>query len=183
MKIAYKRVSSEDQNLDRQLAGMEFDKEFIDKCSAKADVRPGLVDLIDYVRDHDEIYVHSLDRLARSIVDLRNIIEQITKKNASIIFVKNNLRFSKEKTDSVSNMMLNILGAFAEFERDIIKERQREGIEIAKQKNLFKGGQKKLKPDEVINLKELALLGLCKTRLAQQFNISRQSVYRYLSTE
>lgn len=137
--VAYIRVSSVQQNTDRQLVGIERDKEFIEKVSAKDTKRPQLKALLEHVRDGDTVVVHSMDRLARNTKDLLEIVEGLKIKGVSVRFVKENLSFTAGADNSMSNLMLTMLGAVAQFERELMLERQREGIESAKQKGLYKG--------------------------------------------
>lgn len=133
-RVGYVRVSTVDQNTDRQLENITVDKVFVDKVSGKDVNRPELQAMVSYVRAGDTVVVHSLDRLARSMVDLRSIVEQLVAKGVSVEFVKERLYFSKDKKDSPTDtLMLNILSSFAEFERALIRERQQEGIKIAKE--------------------------------------------------
>ncbi|WP_255997856.1 recombinase family protein [Corynebacterium sp. CCUG 71335] len=139
--MSYIRVSSVDQNLARQreMVGA-VDREFGDEISARSrDNRPGLDDCLAYLRHGDTLQVASIDRLARSLVDLRGIIDQITAQGASVRFVKEHLTFSKDSTDPRATLMLGVLGSFAEFERSIIRERQAEGSALAKRPESTKG--------------------------------------------
>ncbi len=111
--------------------------------------------MVSYVRAGDTVVAHSLDRLARSLVDLRSIVEQLITKGVSVEFVKERLSFSKEKMDSpIDTLMLNVLSSFAEFERAIIRERQHEGIKIAKANGVYRGRKKALAPSQVEELRE-----------------------------
>ena len=112
---------------------------FIDRCSGNNTSRPELDNLKKHVRAGDEIHVHSIDRLARSLIDLNNLIEFFIKKHCSIHFKKENLIFTYDKENPMNELMLNLLGAVYQFERSIIKERQREGIEKAKKRGVYKG--------------------------------------------
>lgn len=134
-KIGYIRVSSLDQNEQRQLDGVPVDKTFTDKASGKDTNRPKLQEAIEYVREGDTLIVHSMDRLARNLNDLRGMVEQLTTKGVIVQFIKENLTF-KGDDDAMQNLMLNIMGAFAEFERNLIRERQREGIALAKERGV-----------------------------------------------
>lgn len=181
--IAYKRVSSIEQNIDRQLDAMSFDKEFVEKESGKSMNRPQLLALIDYVREDDEVYVHSIDRLARNLSDLENIINQITYKGASIVFVTEKLTFG-QKEDPFQKLMLQMMGAFAEFERKIIKQRQAQGIAKAKQKGKYKGRSQALSEKAKYALyedyKNLDLFANSKSSLAEKYGISRATMWRYI---
>jgi DNA invertase Pin-like site-specific DNA recombinase len=121
-----------------------------------------------------------LDRLARNVKDLLTIVETITNKGATVEFIKEHLTFSPSDTNPISNLMLQILGSIAEFERSLIKGRQLQGIAIAKAKGKFKGGKKKLTDAQVAELKELALSRTPITSIAKKFKISRPCVYSYI---
>lgn len=135
--IGYIRVSTLEQNEGRQLESIEVDKVFTDKASGKDSERPQLKNLIDYVRDGDTVVVHSLDRLARNLDDLRKIVQTLNAKEVKVHFLKENLIFTGEDSP-MSNLLLSVMGAFAEFERSLIRERQMEGIALAKNEGLTK---------------------------------------------
>src|SRR5271166_6632673 len=121
-RIGYARVSSYDQNPVRQLEHLEVDRVFTDKASGKDAERPQLQALIGYARDGDTIVVHSMDRLARNVDDLRRLVQQQTKRGVKVQFIKENLTFTGD-TSPMANLMLSVLGAVAQFERDLIRER------------------------------------------------------------
>lgn len=178
-RIGYIRVSSFDQNADRQLDGLPFDKIFTDKASGKDTDRPQLQAMLAYAREGDTIIVHSMDRLARNVDDLRRLVQNETRRGVRVQFVKENLTFTGEESP-LANLMLSVLGAVAQFERDLIKERQREGIALARQRGVYRGRKKSL-PDEKVNeLSRRAAAGEKKTRLAREFGISRETLYKYL---
>ncbi|WP_131795800.1 recombinase family protein [Fluoribacter gormanii] len=177
--IGYVRVSSYDQNPERQLEGISLDKKFVDHISGKSIQRPQLEKLLDYVRDGDEVIVHSMDRLARNLDDLRHLVKSLTQRDVVLRFMKENLVF-KGDDSPMSNLLLSIMGAFAEFERALIKERQLEGIAIAKQKGKYRGRKPSLNQEQVTTLKQRALSGEQKTKLAKDFGISRETLYQYL---
>lgn len=178
-RIGYIRVSTIDQNEARQLEGIELDKTFIDKISGRSTDRPALQEMLSYVRDGDIIIVHSMDRLARNLDDLRSIVKDLTNKQIKIKFIKESLEF-KGDDSPMSNLLLSVMGAFAEFERNIIKERQMEGIILAKKRGIYKGRKPSLLPDQVIALKERINTGEMKSKLAKEFNISRETLYQHL---
>jgi len=125
--VGYIRVSTLDQNTSRQeeqLSGFELDRTFIDKASGKDTARPQLQEAIKYCREGDKLIVHSMDRLARNLDDLRAIVRGLTDRGVAVQFVKENLTFIGEDSP-MSKLMLSVMGAFAEFERSLIKERQR----------------------------------------------------------
>lgn len=193
--IGYRRVSTVDQKTDRQLADTPVDKVFTDKASGKStDGRPELARAIDYVRDGDTLVVHSMDRLARNIVDLHQIVDALTKGGTLVIdgktlecgggvavqFLKEGRTFTGDD-GSEAQLMLGILGSVAQFERAIIRERQREGIAIAKAAGKYKGGQPKLTDDQAAELRRRKDAGERVADLAREFGVSRQTVYSYLA--
>jgi len=179
-RIGYVRVSSVGQNDARQLDGVELDKIFTDKASGKDTQRPQLQAMLDYVREGDHLLVHSMDRLSRSLKDLQDVVEALTVKGVSVTFMKERLTFAKDDSDPMSMLMLQLLGAIGQFERSLIKERQREGIAIAKVKGVYKGRKPVLDADAAKTLRELAARGIPKVDIAQTLGISRASVYEYL---
>ena len=164
-RIGYVRVSSVDQNDARQLDGMVLDKTFADKASGKDTNRPQLIAMLDFVREGDNLYVHSMDRLSRSLRDLQEVVERLTGKGISVSFVKENLTFEPPATGvdahrtAYSTLMLQLLGAVGQFERALIKERQREGIAIAKAKKLYKGRKPALDKVAIAKLRLMAANG------------------------
>ena len=178
-RIGYVRVSSYDQNADRQLEGSDLDRVFTDKASGKDTDRPQLQALLAYAREGDTMVVHSMDRLARNVDDLRRIVQSQTKRGVRVEFVKENLFFTGEDSP-MANLMLSVLGAVAQFERDLIRERQREGIALAKQRGAYRGRHKTLSPDRVTALRQRAGAGEKKAPLAREFGISRETLYQYL---
>ena len=178
--IGYKRVSTVDQNLDRQDLG-DVDKVIEEKLSGKsASDRPALQDLIGYARDGDTVVVHSIDRLARDLRDLQDIIQTLNDKGVTISFLSERLTFSADADDAFAKLQLQMMGAFAEFERNIIRKRQAEGIAVAKSKGVYKGGKKRIDRDKVHKLKAD---GLSTYKIAESMGVSRMSVHRILNTE
>lgn len=177
--IGYQRVSAADQNLDRQDLG-KVDKLFFEKVSGKDKNRPQLQLMLDFVREDDEVVVYSIDRLGRSLIDLKSIIEKITTSGASIRFIKENMKFSPEKNSSMDNLLFNILASFAEFERQLIKERQAEGIKIAKEKGKFKGKQIKNKFD-VKEAERLREGGMSYRKIAEHLKCNLGTLHKMLN--
>lgn len=175
--VGYVRVSSFDQNADRQLEGVQVDKLFTEKISGKDTHRPQLKALLEYVREGDTVIVHSLDRLARNLDDLRNLVQGLTGRSVRVQFVKEGLIFTGEDSP-MSTLLLSVMGAFAEFERALISERQREGIVIAKKKGAYKGRKPSLTTAQVAALKARA--DEPKAQLAREFGVSRETIYQYL---
>ena len=179
-RVGYIRVSSFEQNPERQLDGIKLDKTFVDKASGKDVARPELVALLNYVREGDTLIVHSLDRLARNLDDLRRLVQQLTQRHIRVKFVKENLNFTGDDSP-MANLLLSVMGAFAEFERALIRERQLEGIALAKQRGVYKGRKRSLTPQQIEELKKRVASGEKKTVLARELGISRDTLYQYLN--
>ncbi len=177
--LGYIRVSTLDQNTERQLDGIKLDRKFTDKASGKDTKRKQLDELMLFARTGDTIIIHSMDRLARNLNDLLRVVQLLTDKGVCVQFVKENLSFDGEDSP-MSKLMLSIMGAFAEFERSLIRERQREGIALAKKRGVYKGRKKALSDDDISLLVSRAKAGENKSRLAKEFGISRETVYQYL---
>lgn len=177
--VGYKRVSSVGQNLDRQLDGMTLDRIFEEKVSGKDANRPELQAMLAYVREGDEVVVHSMDRLARNLSDLLSIVNGLTSRCVKVRFEKENLVFSGQD-DPMSKLMLSMMGAFSEFERSIIKMRQSEGIALAKKRGAYKGRKPSLNQVQAKQVRTRALAGEKKAVLAREFGISRETLYAYL---
>lgn len=178
MRFGYQRVSTIDQNTERQLDGVAVDRMYTDKASGKDANRPELERLLDNVRDGDIIVVHSMDRLARNLEDLRRVVRELTAKGIAVEFHKENLKFTGEDSP-MNTLLLSMLGAVAEFERSMILERQREGIAIAKAKGKYKGRKAVLSDEQAAELKAMRQAGESVTAIAKHFRISRQTVYNY----
>lgn len=180
-RIGYVRVSSFDQNPERQLEGIQVDRVFTDKASGKDIQRPQLDMLLDFVREDDTVVVHSMDRLARNLDDLRRLVQDLTGRGIRVEFVKEGLIFTGEDSP-MANLMLSVMGSFAEFERALIRERQREGITLAKQRGAYRGRKKSLNSEQVAELKRRVVAGEQKALVARSFGISRETLYQYLKT-
>ncbi|SFP31622.1 recombinase family protein [Tranquillimonas alkanivorans] len=177
MRIGYRRVSTEDQNLERQeLADCE--KVFEEKVSGAKRDRPALVQMMEWAREGDEVVVHSLDRLGRDLRDLQGIVQELNDKGVCVEFLQERLRFSPGADDPLSRLQLQMMGAFAEFERNIIRKRQAEGIARAKAKGVYKGRRATIDAAEV---QRLRAEGLGASAIASQLGIGRASVYRVLN--
>jgi DNA invertase Pin-like site-specific DNA recombinase len=180
--VGYVRVSTYDQNADRQLEGRQVARVFRDEASGKDTNRPGLEALLAFVREGDTVIVHSMDRLARNLDDLRRLVQRLTERGIRVEFVKEGLTFTGEDSP-MAKLMLSVMGAFAEFERALIKERQHEGIELAKRRGAYRGRKPALSPDQATELRRRAALGEQKSALARAFGVSRETVYQYLRGE
>ncbi|WP_078314735.1 recombinase family protein [Mycobacterium sp. D16Q16] len=199
-RVGYVRVSTIDQNVARQLDGLEvtidrgqvdvslaqipetqldgvaLDRVFIDQASGKDTNRPQLEAALTYVREGDTLVVHSMDRLARNLEDLRRLVRELTGRGVKVEFVKEGLTFTGEDSP-MSTLLLSMLGAVAEFERSMIRERQREGIEIAKAKGVYKGRKPALTDVQTAVVLERLAAGESPVDLASEFGVSRATVY------
>jgi len=178
-RVGYIRVSSIAQNTERQLDGIVVGRVYEDKVSGKDVQRPQLLALLDFVRDGDTVVVHSMDRLARNLDDLRRLVRDLTQRGVRVEFVKEQLTFTGEDSP-MATLLLSMMGAFAEFERALIKERQREGIALAKERGAYRGRKKALTDDQVMELRHRVGAGESKVALARSFGVSRETVYQYL---
>jgi DNA invertase Pin-like site-specific DNA recombinase len=178
-RVGYIRVSSVDQNTVRQLEGIRLDRVFTDKASGKDTKRPQLEAMLEFVREGDLVVCHSMDRLARNLDDLRRLVMGLTKRGIRVEFVKESLTFTGEDSP-MATLLLSMLGAVSEFERALIKERQREGIAIAKKNGVYKGRKPSLTPEQAGELRKRVAAGEKKAGIARDFNISRETLYQYL---
>lgn len=181
--FGYVRVSSCDQNTSRQLADLQLDRLFVDHASGKDTERPELGNLLTHLRKGDVVYVHSMDRLARNLQDLLSLVEQITNAQATLVFVKENITFTPDTESSPMNvLLLQLLGAVAQFERSLIKERQREGIARAKARGVYKGRI----PVDNEKLKEALRLydtGTSAVKAAAYLGIGKSTLYNYIAKQ
>jgi DNA invertase Pin-like site-specific DNA recombinase len=178
--IGYIRVSTLDQNTDRQLDGVRLDKVFTDKASGKDVNRPQLQAALEYMRDGDTLVIHSMDRLARNVEDMRRMVRELTERAVTVRFVKENLTFTGDDSP-MNKLMLTMLGAFAEFERGLIRERQREGIAIAKKAgDVYKGRKPALSAVQAAEMIRKVKAGAKKQAIADEYGISRQTLYEYM---
>jgi DNA invertase Pin-like site-specific DNA recombinase len=177
--IGYIRVSTLDQNTERQLEGIDLDISFEDKASGKDTNRPQLQAALKHARLGDIFMVHSMDRLARNVEDMLRLVRELNSKGVTVQFMKENMTFSANQDDPRSMLMFTMLSAFSQFERALIKERQREGIALAKRKGVYAGRKRALDPIQAEELLKGLEEGTPKTVLAKRFGISRETVYQY----
>ena len=177
-RVGYIRVSTLDQREDRQLDGVELDRRFIDRTSGKDIKRPQLTALLGFIRDGDTVVCHSMDRLGRNLDDLRKLVFGITERGVRVEFIKENLIFTGEDSP-MANLLLSVMGAIAEFERQLIRERQREGIALAKKRGVYKGRPAMLNASVAASLLERLAAGEKPSELAREFKISRMTLHRY----
>jgi len=187
--VGYIRVSSTDQNTARQLDaetldGVMLDKIFTDKASGKSADRPELQRCLQYVRGGDVLHVHSIDRLARNLSDLQRIVDDLTSRDeigVTVIFHKEKIEFSRNGASPMQTLMFQLLGAFAQFERSLILERQREGIAKAKAAGRYLGKRSRFKTADIDRMKELKAGGMSVSDIGRRFGIARQTVYKLMS--
>ena len=176
--IGYVRVSTVDQNAARQLEGVAVERTFTDKASGKDVKRPQLEAMLAFAREGDTIVCHSMDRMARNLDDLRRIVLGLTQRGIHVRFLKESLTFTGEDSP-LANLLLSVMGAFAQFERELIKERQREGIAIAKKAGVYKGRKPSLSAVKAEELRRRLALGEKRTAIARDLSISRFTTYEY----
>lgn len=177
--VGYVRVSTVEQNTERQLDGVTVERMFEDKASGGSADRPQLKAMLDYVRDGDTIHVHSIDRLARSLRDLQDLIENLSQRGVAIRFHKEGLSFDGTPSP-FQTLQLQVIGAVAEFERSIIRERQREGIAKAKERGVYANRSRKVQSDKV---RQLYCDGVGASEISKRTGISRAHVYRLLKED
>ena len=178
-QIGYIRVSTVEQNTERQLNEIPLDETFTDKCSGKDTNRPALNELIKFVRKDDTVHVHDISRMARNTENLLSLVKMFTDSGVKLVFHKESLTFTGDD-NPMQELMLTMLGGIYQFERSMMLERQREGIAIAKQKGKYKGKPVNVELNE--NIRELADKGINKMQIAKQLNCSRTTVYKTLSS-
>jgi len=178
-EVGYVRVSSLLQNTARQLDGVRLDRVFEDRSSGKDTHRPQLTACLEHLRDGDTLHVHSMDRLARNVDDLRRMVKDLTARGVIVRFHKEGLGFTGEDSP-MANLLLSMLGAVAEFERALILERQREGIAVAKAQGVYKGRKPSLTSERADQLRARAAAGENRSNLAKEFQVSRDTLYAYI---
>lgn len=177
MDVGYIRVSSVDQNDSRQLDGLELDKIYREKVSGRGREREQLIQCMDYLREGDTLFVHSIDRLARNQRDLQNIVHELVEKGVSIKFVTENIHVDSEP-NPMRDMILSVFAGQAQFEVDLIKERQREGIRKAKERGQQLGRQP-LKPKKVKEIYERLDKKQSVKKISNEMEIGASTVYKY----
>ena len=178
--VGYARVSSTSQNLARQLEALGVvDEVFTDHQSGKSRAdRAGLADALRYVRRGDTLRVASMDRLARSLIDLEQIVSDLTTRKVSVEFVKERLTFTPDAAaDPFATFQRQLIGAVAELERSLIRERQREGIDLAKARGVYKGRARRLTDEQIAHVRQAAAAGEPKAKIATNLGVSRRLIY------
>lgn len=183
-RVGYRRTSTIDQNTARQLDGVPLDKVFEDKLSGKDRNRPQLSLCLEFLREGDTLIVHSLDRLGRNVRDLLDIVGELTTKGVTVSFLHPALSFSGDDSP-INKLLFLLLAGFAEMERSLILERQREGVAIAKKAGRYKGRTPAIRIDngKLAELTELAAEGTKVAEMARAVGVSRQTVYSWLKTK
>lgn len=179
MKIAYVRVSSADQNEARQVEALkkyDVEKWFVEKVSGKDMNRPELQRLLEFAREGDTVYVKDFSRLARSTKDLLELVERFKEKNIHLVSLKENL----DTSTATGKLMLTMIAAINEFERENILERQREGIALAKQRGAYKGRKAVQVKDFGKYYDRYLRREYTKKELAEELNISRPTLDRLI---
>ena len=181
MNVAYIRVSTAEQNEARQLEAMKdknIEKYFTEKISGKNTERPKLQEMLDFVREGDFVYIHDFSRLARSTEDLLNIVNTLNNKGVHLISNKENL----DTSTPTGKLMLTMIAAINTFERENMLERQREGIEIAKRENRYKGGHPKQIDKALYNslLQQYNSRQINKVEFAKSLGVSRPTLDKLL---
>ncbi|MBH3374403.1 MULTISPECIES: recombinase family protein [Pseudomonas] len=174
--IGYIRVSSVDQSTERQLDGVQVDRTFTDKVSGATVNRPQMAELRRSVREGDTVHVHSIDRLARSLSDLLALVEEFRAKGVALVFHKEGLTFTG-KHDAMQDLMLSMMGAVAQFERALIRERQAEGIAKAKQRGVY---VRRAEDKSNAKIRELRDAGISIRHIAANLGIGVSTVQRVL---
>jgi DNA invertase Pin-like site-specific DNA recombinase len=163
------------------LDGVHLDKVFTEKVSGgNREARAALRSCLDYLRDGDTLHVHSIDRLARNLKDLQDIVSDLTARGVAVRFHKESLLFTGDNTDPMQTLMFQMMGAFAQFERDLIRARQREGIAAAKAAGKHLGRPPAFAPEQVRQIQERRTQGEAVTAIAKDLGVSRQTVYTLL---
>ncbi|AGA87651.1 recombinase family protein [Stutzerimonas stutzeri] len=176
--VGYVRVSTVDQNTERQLDGLTLDKVFEDKCSGKDAHRPALQALIEYVREGDTVVVHDISRMARNLEDLLSLVKAFNKRGVAVRFNKEGLSFTGE-ANPMQELMLSMLGAVYQFERSMMLERQREGIQQAKQAGKYRGGRPRVDAEAI---KAALDSGLSIRKAAEALGVGISTVQRVKAT-
>ena len=181
--VGYARVSTDDQNLDRQVDQLKAAGAFAvytEKVSGSTRNRPQLDEVLRYLRRGDQLVVTSMDRLARSLVDLHAIVDDLVSRGVSVKFLREGQVYS-DQADPIAKLMLGVMGSVAEFERAIIRERQAEGIAKAKKRGVYKGRARVLTDEQVDEARRRISGGVPKAKVARDLGIGRTTLYEYLN--
>ncbi|QDO89938.1 recombinase family protein [Ornithinimicrobium ciconiae] len=179
--VAYVRVSSTDQRTDRQDVG-QVGRLFEDHVSGGSTDRPAFLEMMGYLRDGDTLRVWSMDRLARSLLDLVTTVQDLVGRGVTVEFISERLIFKPGADDPYATFQLQLLGSVAELERALIRQRQREGIEKAKARGVYRGRAPKLAAEQVAKAQARVAAGVPKARVARELGCGRATLYRALES-
>jgi len=177
--IGYLRVSTVDQNTARQLDGVELDRVFVDKCSGGTTNRPALKACLEYLREGDTLYIHSIDRLARNLSDLLSIVAGLAEKGVEVTFHKEKLTFNREN-DAMAKFLLHVFGAVAEFEKSMIKERRLEGQAKARREGKHMGRKSNITTAQLEEIKARRANGETLTAIGKAYGVSATTIMNQL---
>jgi DNA invertase Pin-like site-specific DNA recombinase len=183
--VGYTRVSTADQNDDGQkltLNAAGATRIFSDRITGSAESRPALDEMSRYVREGDTIVIYSIDRLARNVEHLLSTVKAWREQGIAIVFIRESLRIESEPTP-MTELLLGMIGHIAQFEKSIIKERQREGIEAAKARGAYKGRKRVLDEDKLKEFEQLKAQTGNISEIARRMGVSRQTIYRYMGEQ
>ncbi|GAA1920201.1 recombinase family protein [Nocardioides marmoribigeumensis] len=178
--VGYRRVSTADQRLDRQILG-GCDRMYEDTASGKDRDRPGLAACLAYVREGDTLRCHSADRLARSLADLIATVDDLTARGVRVEFIKEGLTFERDSADPYARCLFQVMGAFAELERNMIRARQAEGIALARQRGAYVGRMPALSPEEVRTARQRHADGVTLARLVRDYGVAKSTMQAALA--
>ncbi len=178
--VGYIRVSTEEQNEHRQLESLALDERFIDKISGTSTDRPALQQCLMHCRKGDILHVHSIDRFARSLHDLEALVRDFNDKGVTVTFLTEKLSFSGDSEDPMATLTLQMLGAFAQFERTLIRKRQMEGIKAAKKRGVRFGRKAALTSEDKAKILKMYMGRVAVTEIAKEFGVSRTTIYKVL---
>ncbi len=183
LDIGYIRVSSYSSVVYRQLDGIDLDKTFTENVTAKDKLRPVLKECIASLHSFDHLHVHSMDRLARNLIELQTLVTSLNDKGVAITFHEENLTFTGDAKNLRSKLMHHLMGVFSDFERSLIKERQKEGIARAREMGKQIGRKRALNEKQIEEIKLRLAGGESKSALAKEFGVARQTLYSVIQNE
>jgi DNA invertase Pin-like site-specific DNA recombinase len=183
-RLGYIRTSTTDQNTARQLDGIPLDKIFTEQLSGKNRERPQLKLCIEFAREGDTLYVHALDRLGRNVRDLMDIVEELTNKGVTVTFMHPNLSFTGDGDSPINKLLFLLLAGFAEMERNLINERIREGVAVAKREGRYRGRSPAIRSSngKAVEFESLLTQGAKVSEIARRLGVSRQTIYSQLKS-
>lgn len=178
--IGYRRVGSQPPFENEQLTGIKPDRVIVDEADGKTHYRPALDELLEYARTDDVVVVQSMDRIATNIEQMHQIVESLVERGATVRFLREDLTFTYGQTENQA-IIMKAMQAFAEFERALRKERQAEGIALAKRRGVYTGRTSSLTKSQATEIRRRAADGESKTSLAREFGVNRSTIYERLA--